>query len=133
MRYKSCIYLTADHALSQSDQVGLTPRALAPGRDLAQVLVKIKLRQLVVDEVSDVPRQVIVTVDQRHLGKNLPNGFQSFARRRQERELPIGRTWPDFAHPGANRQYDHGCCPYTTLAATLQQNTAMDRCSSFCV
>lgn len=60
-----------------------------------------------------------MAVDQRHLGENLPNGFQSLTRRRQERELPIRWTWADFAHPGADREYDHACSPHTALAATL--------------
>lgn len=49
-------YLTADHALPQSDQVRLAPRALAPRRDLAQILIEFKVRQLTVQELPDVPR-----------------------------------------------------------------------------
>lgn len=49
-------YLAADHALPQSDQIRLAPGALAPRRDLAQILVKFELRQLTVEKLPDVPR-----------------------------------------------------------------------------
>lgn len=49
-------YLTAHHALPQSDQIGLTPSAFTPGRDLTQVLVEIEVCQLIVQEIADVPR-----------------------------------------------------------------------------
>lgn len=115
-------YLAADHPLTKPNQIRLAPGALAPRRDLPQILLEIEVGQLVVNEVSNVPGQVIVAVDQRHLGEDLAYGLQSLLGRCQVCSLAIGWSWPNPSDPAPDRQYDHACCPDTALAATLQRN-----------
>lgn len=50
-RHVSRPKLTADHPLTKPDQIRLAPGALAPWRDLPQVLLEIEVGQLVVNEV----------------------------------------------------------------------------------
>ena len=53
-------YLRADSALPEPVEICVRPAALSPGRDVAQVVRQVDRVQLVVDELADVPRQVIV-------------------------------------------------------------------------
>lgn len=58
-------YLSPDHAPAQPVEVGVRPGARAPRRDVSQVVRKVDLVQLVVDELADVPGQVIMPVGRR--------------------------------------------------------------------
>lgn len=47
----------------QPDQVRVAPGAGGPRGDVPQILVELEVLQLVVEELADVPREVVMTVD----------------------------------------------------------------------
>ena len=55
------MYLSADHALFQPLEVGVRPGALAPGGHAPQVVREVDSVELVVDELPDVPGEVVVS------------------------------------------------------------------------
>ena len=55
-------YLGADPALADPVEVSVRPGAVAPRRDESQVVGEVDRVQLVVDELADVPGEVVVPV-----------------------------------------------------------------------
>lgn len=55
-----CTHLRANVSSLHPEQVGVGPRAAGPGGDLAQILGEPEVVQVVVDELADVPRQIVV-------------------------------------------------------------------------
>lgn len=58
-------YLCCNHPLFQPTQIGVTPGARWPRRNIAEVLAESKLPQLVLEKLANIPRQVVVTVWER--------------------------------------------------------------------
>ncbi len=53
-------YLSTDPSLLEPVEVCVGPLALAPGRDVSQVVGEVHSVELVVDKLPDVPRKVVV-------------------------------------------------------------------------
>ena len=53
-------HLTADHAVGESHDVGVGPRALGPRLDVLEVVREVHSVELVVYELPDVPGEVVV-------------------------------------------------------------------------
>ena len=56
-------HLTADHAVGESHDVGVGPRALGPRLDVLEVVREVHGVELVVHELPDVPREVVVAAE----------------------------------------------------------------------
>ena len=63
--------LTADHAVGESHDVGVGPGALGPRLDVLQVVREVDGVKLVVHELADVPRQVVVAGSKRKKKENM--------------------------------------------------------------
>ena len=83
-------HLTADHAVGESHDVGVGPRALGPRLDVLEVVREVHGVELVVHELPDVPREVIVAAEKKEREGDF-NGTESF-------QLFVGATnqWRRF-------------------------------------
>lgn len=52
--------LPPDHSLSHSRQIRLRPMAFRPRRQIFQIGVQVKVSQSIVNEFSNVPREIVV-------------------------------------------------------------------------
>lgn len=59
-------HLSCNMTLSQPGKIRMGPGAVRPRRDVAQVLAELEVLEAVVQELADVPRQVVVTIDEWH-------------------------------------------------------------------
>ena len=65
--------LGRDHALFEAAQVRVAPGAGRPGRHLSQIAAKVKVLQLILEELAYVPGQIVVAIDQGHLLQHVPH------------------------------------------------------------
>lgn len=86
-------YLSADHALFEPRQIGLRPITLRPRFHGRQVRGEIEIHQLVVHELANVPRQIVVPGKQTTRQGTAYTGRRSWGRPRSAhfRSTPFRR------------------------------------------
>lgn len=60
----SKMYLCGNSAFFHALQIGVTPIAVRPRRHILQIDIKIEFGQLIVNEFSNIVRQIIMSVNQ---------------------------------------------------------------------
>jgi hypothetical protein len=66
-----CPKLTTHQAFLQSKEISVGPLRGGPGRQILDVRRQVHLFQFIVDELTNIPREVIVPVNERNLGQHL--------------------------------------------------------------
>lgn len=90
-------YLCRNMPLLQPPEIRVTPNARRPGRDVPQVIPEIEVFQAIVQKLPNVPRKVIMSVDERHFLEQPGRELET---------LLEGRSGADFEcdrHPDARR------------------------------
>lgn len=105
--------LSADHSLPEPRQIRLTPGALAPGPDLSEIRVEIEFRELIVNEIANIPGQIVVAVDERNLGEDFFHQFEALTVAHEGgRRLVTGHHFPRGAAHRPMKDLQHECRGY---------------------
>lgn len=67
--------LGGDHALLQAAQVCVTPGTRRPGSQFPQIAAKVEVLQLVLQKLANIPRQIVVSVDEGHFLQDIPHAL----------------------------------------------------------